>query len=82
MKTQRKVTANVDQLQFGYWDMEIEEFVPIDAQYVDQVQKAITELGCTEGLLDALAMFAANIVEMIGDDLRDIWARLDNIEKK
>lgn len=81
MKTIARITANIDHLQFGYWDMDTEEFVPVDAQHVDELQQAVSKLGTTEELLDALAIFAANISGSIGEDLRDIWKRLDDIER-
>ena len=81
METQRKVIALVDSLQFGYWDMEDEEFVPID-EYTVHVNKGVASLGCSEALLIALSMFAEAISETVGADLRDIWARLDSMEKK
>ncbi len=77
MRVIKKVHADVDSLQFGYWDMETEKFVPINAERQGELMGAASALGCTEGLLDALAMFAANISEMVGDDLRSIWRRLD-----
>lgn len=74
MKTETRVRANVDTLQFGYWDMETEEFVPIDAEKTESLKKAALALGCSEQLLDALAMFACSIAASVGDDLRDVWA--------
>ncbi len=81
MKTATKITANIDELQFGYWDMDTERFVPVDAQYVDKLQKAVTKLGVPEELIDALALFAANITSAVRDDLEDIWKRLDRVER-
>lgn len=78
MKTEMSVWANVDELQFGYWDMKTEEFVPIDAEKAESLKKAALALGCSERLLDALAMFACSIAQMVGDDLRDVWQKLES----
>jgi len=81
MRMQTKVVADIDSLQFGYWDMETEEFIPINAEYADELKKAAAKLGCTEELLDALTIFAASIVEVVGSDLRSIWTRLNDMQK-
>ena len=79
MRTVTKVSADVDSLRFGYWDMDAEEFVPIDALQADELRLAMATLDCSEQLLDALAMFAANISQVVGDDLRSIWSRLNEL---
>ncbi len=79
MKTETRVWANVDKLQFGYWDIETEEFVPIDAEKTKSLKDAALALECSEQLLDALAMFASFIAQMVGDDLRDVWSAVERV---
>jgi len=77
MKTKMTITADIDRLQFGYWDCERGLFVPVNAEEVDELKQAASALECSEALVDALAMFAANIAEMVSGDLKDVWCRLD-----
>lgn len=76
MKTVTKVSADVDGLLFGYWDTVTAQFIPVDAQQEDELKRAASDLQCSEELLDALATFAANISQMVGDDLRSIWRQV------
>lgn len=39
MRTTIKVKAEIDSLQFGYWDMDTEQFVPVDAQMANELQR-------------------------------------------
>lgn len=79
MKTDTTVTitSETQDLQFGYWDMEGEEFIPIEGMNDEERQRAAELLGCSPVLLDALEMFAETIADRVGMDLRDIWKRLD-----
>lgn len=76
MKTVTQIKANVDNLQFGYWDLETQEFIPIDGMSAAEMQAAAEKLECSELLLDALVMFAASISEMLKSDLVDIWKKV------
>lgn len=70
-----RVTCDIDDLVFGWWDEEREQFVPIKSQ--DDVEAAIVALGCSEKMLDALSLLVDSIKDFVGNDLRGIWARLD-----
>ena len=78
MKTTTRIKADVDNLQFGYWNMEAEEFVPISGMTTHELEITAASFRCSELLLDALMMFADTISEVVGSDLRDIWHRLEN----
>ena len=77
MRTVKKIETNIDDLQFGYWDMESEEFVPISGMSDAELNQAARLLGCTPLLLDALMIFSANISESVAGDLKDIWRMVD-----
>lgn len=79
MKTQVtvRIKSNTQGLQFGYWDMEAEEFVPISGMSDEERQQAAELLGCSSVLLDALDMLAHDIAVKVCGDLNDIWERLD-----
>ena len=49
MRTITKVEAQVDDRQFGYWDMDTEQFVPVDAQHADELKRAVAKLGVSAG---------------------------------
>jgi len=76
MRTVTKIKTNTDALQFGYWDADDKEFVPISGMNTRELKEAADILGCSPLLLDALAMMVETISQVVGDDLRDIWRRL------
>lgn len=79
MITKKTIEANVDMLRFGYWDDESDTFIALD--HCDK-DKAMEILGINPVLLRAFNMFASEIVDLMGRDLRDIWKRLDKMEHK
>ena len=80
MKTKTRVAADIDSLEFGYWDPETEDFIPVDVTNVDQLKQAAAALECSERLIDTIGTLTASISELISSDLKDIWERLDRIE--
>ena len=76
-KTTVKITSAIQDLQFGYWEMETEEFIPIAGMDEEERQRAAELFGCSPVLVDALEMFAETVADVVGLDLRDIWKRLD-----
>ena len=72
-----KVKAETDHLQFGYWDMNSESFVPISGMTQTELDEAAKLCGCTPILLDALVIFADSIREAVTADLVDIWKRAE-----
>ena len=84
MKTQItvKIKSETQNLQFGYWDMESESFIPIDNMNDDERKQAAELLGCSPVLLDALQMLVETICDVVDGDLCDIWRRLDAAEIK
>lgn len=77
MRTVKRIETNIDDLQFGYWDMEGEEFIPIDGMTEEEMSQAAKLLGCSVLMLDALIMFSANVSESVAGDLKDIWRMVD-----
>jgi hypothetical protein len=77
MRTVKKVETNIDDLAFGYWDMEGEEFIPINGMSEAELDQAAKLLGCTKLLLDSLMMFSDSIRDSVAGDLKDIWRRVD-----
>ena len=75
--TTTKIETRVENLQFGYWDMESEEFVPFSSMVEAKLDEAAKLLGCTPVLLDALVMLVASISKSVAADLVDIWKRLE-----
>lgn len=73
METVTRVLTSTDNISFGYWNNDTDEFVPLST-LSDTEEKEIAELfGCTPLLVDALIMLTADIKENIGADLIDIW---------
>ena len=80
MDTERieRVICKMDKLDFGYWDDESETFISLEND-----SDAVKEyLGLDDRFMSSLIMFVADIKELIGGDLEDIWMRLDDVERK
>ena len=77
MRTVKKVEANIDGLAFGYWDMEGEEFIPINGMSEAELEQAALLLGCSALLLDALTIFSDSVRESVAGDLKDIWRQAE-----
>jgi len=74
-----RIDTYTDQLRFGYWDEEGEEFVPLTEQNAEGLAM---ELGCTVEMIEALRAFTVFIVDAVSTDLRNIWKRLDKLEEQ
>ena len=70
-----KIVANLDGLEFGYWDDEASDFVT-DAAEV----KAY--LGLSDSAYGSIQMFVSDIKNYVGEDLSDIWKRLELLDRK
>ena len=77
MRTVKKIETNIDDLAFGYWDMESEEFFPINGMTDEELNQAAKLLGCSPLMLNALMMFSDSLTEAIAGDLKDIWRMVD-----
>lgn len=77
METVTRIKTETERVQFGFWDTEKDEFVPIDTAGVADVQLAIKRLSCSEEFISALGMWQDSLIEAICADLEDIWKRLD-----
>ena len=76
-RTTVKIESATQDLQFGYWKMETEEFIPIEGMDEEERKQAAELLGCSPVLIDALEMFTETVADVVGCDLCDIWKRLD-----
>ncbi len=77
MKTIRseKTIKNLDNLKFGFWDDEADEFV-------HEAADVKAHLGLSDKAYDSIEMFVADIKQYIGDDLKDIWDWLELLDRK
>lgn len=75
-----RVDSEIEKLQLGWWNDEKEEFTPIEGP--TDFEEAATILGCSEKMLESLDMLVDYLKELIGKDLRDIWERLDTLERR
>ena len=71
-----RVECDTDNIQFGYYDSDNDEFVAIES--VADATEAAEKLRASPELLAALATFADVIRDWVGGDLRAIWQRLDD----
>jgi transcriptional regulator NrdR family protein len=77
VKTKKTVQAHVDNIEFGYWDMKTQTFMPVDVTLQGNVDAAAKAIKCSELLIDTLGLLTRSIKEQISQDLKDIWRRLD-----
>lgn len=74
MKTQTQIISDVHKFQFGCWDEEKEQFIPID----EENRKKIAEkMGCSEKLLETIEENFSGLVNMLEEDLVDIWKKIE-----
>lgn len=79
MHTKTVVKTNTEKLRFGFWDEKNDTFVTLDD--CDK-KEALSYLGINPNMLDALNMFAGEIVDLVGTDLKSIWERIDKLEAR
>ena len=78
MRTDVRTVANTDRIMFGYWDTDKEEFVELrNSTSVKEVAEAAEKLGCSPLLIDSLIMLTDSIAEAVGQDLKDIWEKVN-----
>jgi hypothetical protein len=80
MKSEVNITSEVDSVQFGWWDDKNEDFIPLNDE--DAVRDFLKHSDYRSRLIDAINMLAADIAEKVGEDLKDIWKRQDDIERR
>jgi len=81
MKTKKsvRITATTDDLSFGYYCAAEDKWVEVDAGSQTSIDDAAEALRCPSELVEAIALFADDISQKVGGDLRDIWLRLDSM---
>ena len=79
-KTTIRIVTDTDRIQFRYWSAGEEEW--IEPMSTDEIAGAAEKLNCSPVLIEALRMSIESLVAAIGNDLRDIWKRLDAIEAR
>lgn len=81
MKTEyiTKIISNLDDFQFGYWDTEKDEFVPINE---DNQAEIANRLEITEETLNMIREMFLDIKYLVNEDLADIWSEINLMEKK
>ena len=73
-----KVICEMDDLDFGFWDDDSDTFVRLETDPA-AVQK---HLKLSDEVMSSITMFVADIKELIGNDIVEIWERLDYVEEK
>lgn len=73
-----KVQTETQDAAFGYWDLDLEEFIAAESE--EETIESAAHLGCTPELVDALRCTIDSLKDYIAEDLRAIWRRLDKLE--
>ncbi len=79
MNTNNTVETNTETSKFGYYDLEKEEFYPIETD--DDIKKYAKKLKNEKFLMEFLMRLHDDLKECICADLTEIWQRLDRLEK-
>jgi len=78
MKTVTRIETRTEKVQFGFYDIEEEKFIPINVAKAADMKLAIKKLECSETLIDTIGIAIEMLIEAVSCDLKDIWDRLDN----
>lgn len=76
MKTKQVIESNTDNLLFGYWDEENQEFIALECVDSEKIKKAAELFECSPLLVDTLIYLTESIAELVGKDLKDIWNKI------
>lgn len=77
METVMRIKTEVEEVRFGFWDPEEDDFVPIDTTKVADLKAAVEHFNCSEEIVEALGAMFERLIEAVADDLETIWKRLD-----
>lgn len=75
MKRKITIEKNIDELQFCFYDEKEDKFYKITS--VENNGKITLEQ-----LINSIDFLIEEIKRTVGDDLNDIWKRLDELEKR
>ncbi len=78
MKTEVNVVAEIDRLVFGYWDEDKEEFIELRTLDSSKEAEIAEKFGCNPLLVDALIVLTEGIIDAVGQDLKDIWKKVNS----
>ena len=76
--TKTKVETLTSEIEFGYWNADTEEFIPVTPS--TNMESVAKLFDCSPLLVYALVILTESITDNVGADLRSIWKRLDRIE--
>ncbi len=77
MKTKKVIETNVEGWEFGFFDGD--EFFEIVTD--DETITLADRVKCTPALVNVIRDNLVSLQEYINDDLKEIWRRLDEMEK-
>lgn len=77
--TKTTISCHLDELGLARYDEQEEEHLFITNKPQDMAEAA-QALGCSEDLIDSLRELVEDIKQLAGQDLRQIWERLDHLE--
>ena len=72
------VETNLEKIGLDYFDDKLENIFTIES---GDEEKYAELLKCSPKLVETLLILVEEIKDKLGTDLRDIWDRLDKIEK-
>jgi len=79
MKTSKRIDCETERIKFGYFDEEKQKWIDLDS--IEEIEKFAKRKDFRTELGNALNGLTEMIIECVGTDLRDIWKRLDQLER-
>jgi len=74
-KITKTVLTHIEEVKFGYWNDDTEEFIPIHIKNIKD--NLDNQLNVSPELLFALHATFDLLIDAINADLRDIWEKLE-----
>ena len=80
MKNKVKIEAYIDDVIYGWWDPDGEEFVEIETD--EDIPELTNRADAMELLVHSVLFLCNEIKSHMKNDLCDIWERIDRLEEK
>ena len=82
MKTTTVIESETENLCFYLWDDEKDEMIEVEEMSDEEIDKILKRPEIMKLLLKSLLDLVREIRSTVGEDVKEIWKRMDKIEIK
>jgi hypothetical protein len=82
MKTTTVIESETENLCFYLWDDEKDEMIEVEEMSDEEIDKILKRPEIMKLLLKSLLDLVREIRSTVGEDVKEIWKRMDEIENK